>query len=335
MSKTNPIYVALAPRGFETAGALCFGIWNGYVVQLRPYSGANYYLDVAVRVDKKDKALRKGIQKSVKENYGKNLGCINNGQFLSFAVRFQKKTPYEEQFAAYMSAILPALREHGVRPADSCAICGGGTPDSLCLSGGCYQPVHSGCIHNLATQAQDAVEQNKVNGSYLTGFVGALLGMLVGTLPNIFTIVSMEYIYAVLFALVPMASAWGYRKFKGKMDKLAIVIVVLLSFVSIFIMQYLVLAITLLDEYSLTVGDALWFASDLLFTADGLALIVSESGSLFLFMLLGLFFAWRYIGQTNASSIKQLDTLMSTLRPNPACAPDGCANESQQTESDP
>lgn len=333
MSKTNPIYTALASRGFETLGTLCFGRWNGYVMQLRPYSGSNYYLDIAVRVNKKDKNLRKSIQKAVKANYGKNLGCINNGQFLSFTVRFKKKLPYEDQFTAYLSAILPALQEHGIRPADTCAICGGGTPDSLCLSSNCYQPVHSGCIRAMASQAQEAVEQNKLNGSYLTGFIGALLGMLVGTLPNIYTIISMEYIYAVLFALVPMASAWGYRKFKGRMDKMAIVIVVLLSFVSIFIMQYLVLAITLLDEYGLTVGDTLWLASDLLFTADGLALIISESGSLFLFMVLGLGFAWRYVGQTNAGNMKQLNAQVSTLRPNPDYMPVDSSSESQQAES--
>jgi len=334
MSKTNPLYAALASYGFKTQGALCFGIWNGYAVQLRPYSGANYYLDVAVRADKKDKALRKGIQKAVKDNYGKNLGCINNGQFLSFTVNFRKKRSYEEQFSAYMSAILSALREHGIRPADSCAVCGGGSPDSLCLFSHSYQPVHSRCIHNLAGQQKEEAEDNRLNGSYFTGLFGALLGMLVGLLPNVLTIISMERIYALLFALVPMAAAWGYRKFKGRMSKASILIIVLLSFIGVFIMEYLVVLVSFIKDSGFSLEEALWFSSDLLLTLDGLMILASNSVSLFLFMALGIAFAWKYISQTNTSSLKQLDSVLATLQPNPAYAADSVFSY-QETDRQP
>lgn len=323
MAKNNPLYTALETMGFTTAGQLCMGCWDVYAVQLRPNSGRYYFLDVAVRVERGGKALVKDIRRSLKEFYGKNLACTNSGKFLSFTVSFNRKSPYTQQFNTYMKAIASALKSNGVSPADSCAVCGGGSPDSLCFYDSSFQPVHSACIRSSLEQARQDIEQNKVNGSYLTGFVGAFLGMIVGSLPSIFTIVVLEYIYAILFALVPMAAAWGYRKLNGKMDKISVVIVLLLSFVSIFIMQYITTVIYVMDEYSLAVGTAIWLTSDLLLTGEGLMAIVTGSGDLFLFMLLGIFIAWRSIIQTNTGSLKNLESLRATLRPNPAYSPDG------------
>lgn len=333
MKKGNPIYASLESMGFYTAGQVCMGLWKGYAVQLRPYNGRYYFLDVAVRVNKGDKSLAKNIRKSVKEVYGKNFACTNSGKFLSFTVTFNKKSPYDEQFTAYMQAIASALQQNGISTADSCAVCGGGSPDSLCFYDSSFQPVHSACIRSSLEQARQDIEQNKVNGSYITGFVGAFLGMLVGSAANILSIVLAERIYALLFALVPLAAAWGYRKFNGKMNMISVVMILLLSFVSIFIMQYVTVVVYLVDEYGLAVGEAIWASSDLLLTGEGLMAIVTGSGDLFLFMLLGIFIAWRSIIQTNTGSLKNLESLRATLRPNPAYSPDGYTDSCQASES--
>lgn len=320
--KSSAIYESLAPMGLFSAGQLCMGTWQGLTVTLQPYNGSSYYLDVAVRVNAKDKELAKKVKASVKQLYGKNLGCINGGKYLRFIVGFNKKSPCSEQFTAYMNAIGTALRQNGVSPADSCALCGGGRADSLCLYESGYQPVHNACIRSSLENSRQEIERNKTNGSYLTGFVGAFLGMLLGSVPSILSIVLADTIYALLFALVPIASAWGYRKFNGKMDKLSVVMVILLSFVSIFIMNFFTLAVFFVQDYSLGLGEGLWLSSQLLFTGEGLMLILQSSGSMFLFMVLGLFLAWRFIVKTNAGSAKQLEAVGSTLRPNPAYNPD-------------
>ena len=330
--KTNAIYESLAPKGLFAFGQLCMGSFNGYTVTLRPYNGRNYYLDVAVRPDSGDRALVKRVKASVKKLYGKNLGCINGGKYFRFLISFNKKSPYQEQFSAYMGAISSALRENGISPADSCAVCGSGSPDSLCFYESSYQPVHNSCMQGSLENSRQKIEQNKANGSYLTGFVGALLGMLVGSLASVLTIVLTERIYAILFALVPIASAWGYRKFNGKMDKFSVVLVILLSFVSIFIMNYLSIVVFFMQDYALSVGEAMWFASDLLLTSEGLMLIATSSGSMFLFMVLGIFIAWRFIVNTNAGSMKNLEAIGDTLRTNPAYAPDGYDSRFPQPE---
>lgn len=330
---TSTIYKSLASIGLFSSGQMCMGNWEGYTVTLRPYNSGNYYLDVAVRVGGKDKALAKRVKASVKEQYGKNLGCINGGSYLRFLVSFNRKSPCSQQFEAYMRAIDSAPRLNGIAPADSCAVCGGSSPESLCFYGDNYQPVHNACIRSSLENSRQQLERNRENGSYLTGFIGALLGMLVGSVASILSIILAEKIYALLFALVPIASAWGYRKFNGKMDKFSVIIVVLLSFVSIFFMNYMTTVVFLVDEYGVSAGEAMWLSSDLLFTGEGLALVITSSGSMFLFMVLGLFIAWSFIVKTNAGSAKQLDAMGSTLRPNPAYSPDSYGQSYQTWES--
>lgn len=319
MASQKAVYKALENIGFETMGELCCGVWEGYAAELRPYNGV-LYLDIAVRVDKKDKQLRKNIQRAVKENNsGRSLNCLNNGSFLSFLVRFNKKSPYEQQFIGFMKAITLALRQYGVGAAQTCAVCGGSRPDSLCVMES-YQPVHGACIRSMETETREKADENRENGSYFTGLLGAVLGMLVGLIPSILTIMLADTIYGVLFALVPMASAWGYRKFKGKMSRGSIAIIVLLSFIGVFVMQYLVIGFVLMEEYGMSLGMAFELVAESLLNMEGLALVASDSVVHFLFMLLGVWLAWRYMYQgTNAGKLRQIDAVMSTLRPNPSC----------------
>lgn len=317
MAKEKEIFAALEPLGFETAGGVCLGTWKGYAVDLRP-NGGTYYIDVAARFDKADKQLFKNIRRAAKENnQNRGMGCINNNNALSFIAKFNKKSPYDQQFRAQMDAIVNALRQNGVAPAATCAVCGGAHPESLCFTGS-FQPVHRGCMMNTAAAVKDEVESNNENGSYLLGFVGALLGMLVGLIPSLLTIAFMDRIYAILFALIPMAAMWGYKKFKGKMSRGAIVIIILLSFLGVFVMQYLTMCIYVMHEYEMGLSASFALASMAFFNGAGFAELVSSSLSHFVFMLLGVWIAWGYIGnQTNGTKMNAMNTLLGTMRPNP------------------
>ena len=330
--KNNPVFESLKPLGFSPLGQLCVGSWDNYAWVMKGEKNG-YVLQFSVDPDTADKAKVKELRGRVKKACGKNLGGAINKDILSFSLNFNRKSPYQEQFTKYVKAIVSAMKGLGIAPKGSCAICGAPRPDSFCLHKGVYQPVHNACMRAYIDQSRQKIEQNRVNGSYLTGFVGALLGMLVGSLASVLSIVLTDRIYAVLFALVPLASAWGYRKFNGKMDKVSVVIVVLLSFVSIFIMNYLTIAVYLIQDYALTLGQALWASSDLLLTGDGLLLIASNSVYMFLFMALGLFIAWRFIVNTNASSAQNLDVLLGTLSPNPAYSPEGYGHTLEYSEA--
>ena len=99
-------------------------------------------------------------------------------------------------------------------------------------------------------------------------------------------------------------------------------------------MNYLSIAVFYMQDYALSLGEAMWFASDLLLTAGGLMLIVQNSGSMFLFMILGIFIAWRFVVNTNAGSMKTLETVGDTLRPNPARSYMGYGDDTDSSSID-
>lgn len=324
MANVNPVYSALSACGFESNGICCFGVWRGYAVTLRLYSGKTYYMDVAVRPGKQNAQLRKAIVRSLKEKQVKRLKTAALTEKTAiFTLGFGKPESYADDFAAAVNAVVSALQEAGLAPADTCALSGAAQPDSLGLVAladhFAFQPVSAAAVRALADKNRERVEDNQNNGSYALGLVGALLGVLVGLIPNLLTIVAAKHIYAVLFALVPIAAIFGYRLFRGKMSKGAVVIVILASLLGVPLLEYLNLVAVLIREYSATLGEALSFAWELFRDPEFLSAAAGDLGKLLLFMALGVVFALRVIlSQTNGSKLGIDETQLASLRPNPA-----------------
>ena len=318
MAKQAPLYQALAARGFETAGLACYGLWKGYAVTLLLEQGS-YWAHFAVRVNQSDRSLQKALAASMKNACGRRVAvnlALGRGKTAAFAFRADRKSPCEDQFAAFADNCVRALQENGLSPAKTCAVCGGGTPESLCLLGS-YQPVHSGCMRSSLEKTREQAADNQANGSYLTGLVGALLGMLVGLIPNIAIGVLSDRIYAVLFALVPLAAMWCYRKFNGKMSKGSIGIIIVVSLLGVVVMQFFTLAIYIVQEYGVSLGKALSLSLQLFGDGEVLGSVLGSSVMHFVFMALGILFAWRYLNQTNGGNVANMEAALATLRPNP------------------
>lgn len=322
----NVIYSALEPLGFESEGAVCFGTWKGYAVSLRQFSGKTYYADVAVRLPKIPGGLRKNLNRELKEP-GLKIGGIEliRKSVITMSISFSKVEEAAARFTEKLDKLTAALREQGIAPADTCAVSGASRPDSLCLvvSDGIlsYQPVCAAVIREKGTHAREKAEENQANGSYVLGFVGALLGMLVGLIPNVLGIIYTERIYGLLFALVPLASMFGYKLFTGKMSKGSIVIVIVLSLLGVVLIPWMELSFYLVRDYGTTVREGLSYAAQYLLAPGSLAEIGGELLQLLLFMALGIWIAWKYMsGQTNSSQVMSSEAQLATLRPNPAYA---------------
>lgn len=324
MAYVNPIFAALSACGFESSGAVCFGVWDGYAVALQLYSGKSYFVRTAIRTDQKVAALRKGLQISLKSKAPK--GCAVNAvtaQAAVFTLAFGKTAEAPARFSAAMDAITAALRENGLSPADTCALTGAARPDSLCLvrTGpfDSFQPVSAAAVRALDEKNRESLDQNEMNGSYALGFVGALLGMLVGLIPNLLTIIFAERIFGILFALVPLASMFGYKLMRGKMSKGSVAIVVALSLLGVVLIPFFELTYYFVHDYGAAFGEALSTAGQLMLMPEVLSELAGELLQLLLFMALGIWIAWRYIsGQTNRSLRLDSERQMATLRPNPA-----------------
>lgn len=323
MAKTNELYSALSACGFETSGLFCFGTWRGYAVTLRPWSGRAYYLDVAVRAGKWNAKLYRQISKSLKERKVRNPNAAGVGEKTAiFQLRFRKAEDPCEVLASALNTVTEVLRENGLAPADSCAITGAAQPDSLSLvSVGdhyAFQPVSAAALRAGSDREREKAEDNELNGSYALGLVGALLGMLVGLVPNLLTIVLDETIYAILFALVPICAMFGYKLFRGRMNKASIVITLLMSLLGVPLIEFFELVIYLMRDYAATLGEALAFSAEAFRDPAFLSDAVPDFLQLLLFMGLGVAFASGVIfRQTNSLKLRDDEARLSTLRPNP------------------
>ena len=328
MAKENPAFSAAAACGLETNGLYCFGTWRGYAVTLRLYSGKNYYLDVAVRPGKQNAPIRKGVARSLKEKQLKRLKFTELTEKTAiFLLSFGKPESYADDLAAGLNAAVEALWANGLAPADACAVSGAPEPDSLGLTTVgdhlAFQPLNAATVRAIADKNRERVEDNQNNGNYGLGIIGALLGMLLGLIPNLLTIVFAQRIYGLLFALVPIASMLGYKLFRGRMSKGSIVIVILLSLLGVPLLEYLDVVVLLIREYSFALGEAFGYAFEICFDPDFLSEAGGDLAQLLLFMVIGVVFAFRFmLSQTNSSQLSFDEAQLASLRPNPARAQD-------------
>ena len=312
----DTVYDALQGLGFGRTGLSLYGTWGGYPLSVSNRSG-NFFADVAVRLDKSDKQIAKDISAAMKQRGLPSARCVNFGDHLQFLLKFNSKTSKQDQFRDQINQIIDQIKTMGIKPAATCAVCGAGNPECLCFNGETYQPVHRHCAENTTAQVTKEVEENKNNGSYLLGIIGAILGAIVGLIPSVITIIAMEMIYALLFALVPVCAAFGYRKLGGKKNVGMIVIVVILSLLSVFILQFLVAAYYVADGRLGSIGTAFAYVVSYYMNPEGLGYIISNSIQEFIFMVIGIVVAWRFIGVTNNKIVGRATALLDTLRPNP------------------
>ena len=331
MSTETEIFAALTPFGFENTGMGACGVWKGYPVALRKYAGKSYFAIISVQLPKVPSGLRKTLNRAVKDPQVK-LGGVERLEknTVVYSIRFNKAEEAGDLFARRLDAITAALRENGVLPQDTCAITGASNPDSLCLISSdrylCYRPVCASAVRDQNNAVQEKVENNENNGNYVLGTVGAILGMLVGVLVNLLLILLTKRIYAVIFALVPLASMFGYKLFKGKMNKTALVIVIILCLIAVPLIPFLEIVYTLIREYGMSVGDAISGTLEYFKTPGALSEpeLIKELLQLLVFMGLGLLIAFRSVsGMLNTTAVRMSRIQSESLHPNPNYKPYG------------
>ena len=318
MITRNDVYQAFAAYGFETAGSVCMGSFGGYALSLTPGNYRCFLLDAAARVPARDSTFRKSYRKT-KPKAVTGIGTTKTS--VRLVVIFLGKKNLDQEVDELLRSFTGALREAGIAPAATCAVCGSAAPESLGFFRGTYQPVHAGCLQGLVASAKDAAEDNRVNGSYLTGFLGALLGAVVGILPSLLLIALTDRIYALLFALIPLASMWCYRKFGGKMDKASIAIVVVLSLLAVLLMTAVSAAMSLAKEYSEPFFEVLPVILAYVVTGEGFLALLQDSIVPLFFLVLGLLVAWHFLRLTGDVTVREAEAAAATLRPNPAYMP--------------
>jgi len=223
--------------------------------------------------------------------------------------KFKKKVDPVEA----VSACVNAAQEAGLEPAQSCSFCKQSGCDAAAPLAVGIRPVHRSCVRQAVESANDQAEHAENSGSYLTGIIGALLGMMAGCVPTLLTIFLLERIIVLVVALIPLGAYYGYKLLRGKLNKAAIVITCLMSVLGVFFMGFVEVALSFKDYYDLTVSQTLNLFFLLLPDGSIWSEIAKSSTTEFFFVALGLFWVWRTISATPASDAVNAAKLMDSL----------------------
>lgn len=183
----------------------------------------------------------------------------------------------------------------------SCHLCNQDSPDTMKVIDGCYFPVHKDCIEKYVAQFEKQVNQEQNNSNLLVSVVLALAGAFVGLIPSIIVLFTMEYLFGILFALIPLASYYGYKLGKGPSRKFLPFLVSGISILSVILFYVFYLNV-------IAVANGVAFMQ-LFQVPDILNAIIVEIGQILLFTIIGIFISWQVISRTSADKLKSIHNL--------------------------
>ena len=297
--------------GLEVRGRIAYGIYSDYPLILQFQGNGNTVASILIRIQLQQTLVKKQ-RKELKLLLKKRAQIIVTGQTLQLTIR----TPKEEALLVCNYVLDHAteyLRTLNYTAPEICPICGNGSCDSAVYYNGAFQKVHANCITAAMDHLTQKANKNQLNGSYPLGILGALLGGLVGILPNLLTIWFTETIYVLLYALIPICIYWGYRLFRGVINKSAIIITIVLSVLYLFIMEFVLLVISVYIETNglLLIKECFEAFIDPVVFRE----IFSDMITSFVFLALGILYSWRMISETNTNIHSNAEFTLSTLIP--------------------
>lgn len=263
-------------------------------------------------------AARRELKKLLRTILKSSATVSSTGESLSILAFVKALNDTPEMLNNALLETVRTLEANGIAPRQACAICKQETCDSLALYKDCFAPVHRSCIKGAIENDAKEINRNLQSGSYFTGIIGALLGVIVGIIPNLLSIWFLHYVIAYLFALIPICGYYGYKMLGGKMNISALVITLVLSVAGVYFMQILRLVMEVMKEYYTTFIWAFGASFKYVFSDIGVLLDLTRDSLLeFLFLGLGIFIAWRTIRRTNADDEFRVKTMEDTIVPYP------------------
>lgn len=290
------------------SNGLAYGVLEEYPVAVVYNSATRFALNVSVETGD----LKEKMKALNKEN--KKLRFTKAKDGVNVYIQVGNQHP-EDDYRAQTGEVLSILRRVGVRPASACAMCKQGGCDALIGGGAYYVPVHRRCVDQKENQAVVEAEKNEADGNYITGVIGALLGAFVGVIPSLITTLFMERIYSLLFALIPLCIYGGYKLFKGKMNKFVIVLSVVLSVLSVFLLEIEVIIFGVMNEYGVTFSESCAVLAIAGQEPGFWGAVLSDCIIPLVFVALGIFIAWGQIRKTNVNMVQDAKSLRDTMMP--------------------
>lgn len=219
---------------------------NIFLINGVPTFNIRVYFPENKQERKELKNIYKEHAKNLNERFGKKIRTTVND--LGFAGNISAgKKEINDCYDAFVTAVASELATAGAAPADVCPICKGSRCDSLGLYAGSYGTLHKNCLESTLDSEREKSDQSAEKENYLSGVLGALLGAFAGALPSVLSLWFANTFYGVLYALIPVASFYGYTKLGGKRSKAGVGIIIVTSLLMSTLIIFAIIFIAVLE----------------------------------------------------------------------------------------
>ena len=299
-------------RGLNVQGSNAYGEMNGFPFFIQASGAGTSVTFMTVYFSLETPAKRKAL-KVVKKELAP-IGLVAVDDSVRNRVFFRANANVQDAAGAMQNAIYKltmAFMANGYRASYICPICKQAGCDSMALIGTGYVNTHRACVEGNYIKTLQETNENENKGFNVLALIGALLGAIVGSIPTILTILFANSIYAILYALIPIASFYGYKLMKGYMGKQVYPIVIICSVLMLPFMELMTWIFAIHQEYGiwLTAGETIALYFEAMTGGD----ILKSFAFPVIFMALGIFVACRNFVHTNEDFKHDADSVMRSL----------------------
>lgn len=236
-------------RGLPMEGDTVITEENGYLISYGVIQSGNatvYAASVSIAEESWEKDKLKELRQSFKKVAG--VGYAKAQKLLQFTVGGMGKKTILEKFGQVAAMVVGELERLNIAPAAVCKYCGMPDTDDIVVEGSVALRAHRRCKEEQADKILQQIEHNETTGSTFMGVIGAIIGGIVGSLPNpIMMSMGMDGEYW-LYALIPPCAYLFYKLFRGVMSK-AVPIIVSVVALACTVVQEFILSYLLFSSY--------------------------------------------------------------------------------------
>lgn len=200
----------------------------------------------------------------------------------------------EELYGYALAVVFQCFSQCSVVPLVYCPFCGKDHCDALCMVQDRYAAVHESCAVQAFPPTSYAEEgtPSTPSGNYVTGIIGALLGLFIGGIPQFAAYYFLEYSLAILYILPPLLGFWGYKLLKGPNTSTGRIICTVLSIIAAPLIAFLCILSAIASQgFTLSMSFAL--LPLLMRQSDFVFAFILEYVYCTIFTVLGILVGWR------------------------------------------
>jgi hypothetical protein len=235
-------------KGWRIEGNIAYGEENGYLFTVVDGQGFKMFLTPLPAIDDN---IQKDILNYLKEN--KKMLRISEFSFDNTVLVIKFRESFRSTKVEYMDNLLAELTEllkqKHIKGKECCIFCGNDGADQSIYIDNIMYSAHNECYsHEVAAVEEAELEYKAEDKNYLAGFMGALVGGIVSSIPWILVQVYLNRIAAALALLIGIGSLKAYYLFKGRLGRATRWIVSACTLFSVVLSQFGAIAVNMLKN---------------------------------------------------------------------------------------